>query len=255
MSTRTQLLSFLKNKMNPHLYDDYCPNGLQIEGREHLKKIVFALSATKESVQYATSKNACALIVHHGVFWKFHGTKTITGPFYHRVAPLIKNDTNLIAYHFPLDSHLEFGNAVTIAKHLQLVDIEPFGEYKKCFTGVKGNFKEPILPRDLKTLLQNFLNHQVIYSTPDEDIPLKNIGIITGGANSEWKEALRSNVDAYLTGEMSEHDWHESKESGISMFAGGHHATERPGINALMQTIKKEFPELEVEYFESNNPA
>lgn len=254
---RDDLEKYLNSNLKIEIFDDYCPNGLQIEGTNTIKKIVFALSATRESAEYAASKNAHALIVHHGLFWKFHGTRPLTGPFYKRVAPLLKNDINLFGYHLPLDGHIEFGNAASIAKLLELDNIEPFGEYKKAFTGVKGKFKNPLTGKELQSKLEKVLGHHVLWSKPieNENNKINSIGIITGGAKSEWREAHRLGLDAYLTGEMSEHDWHESRESGIHMFAGGHHATERLGIISLMEKIKTEFPEFEVEYFESENPA
>lgn len=253
---RNTLESYLNKELRPELFDDYCPNGLQLEGKAEIKKIVFALSATRESAEYAALQSACALIVHHGLFWKFHGVRTLTGPFYKRIKPLVKNDINLFAYHLPLDGHLEFGNAATIAKKLELVEMKPFGEYKKAYTGIMGNFKQAITPNELQKRLEDILGHKTIYSNPIEGAKeIKSIGIITGGANSQWQEAYKNGLDAYLTGEMSEHDWHESREAGIHMFAGGHHATERLGILSLMETLKKQFPEIQMEYFESENPA
>lgn len=254
---RIELENYLKNLFRPELFDDYCPNGLQIEGKEEINKIIFSLSATRESAEYTAKNKACALIVHHGLFWKFHGTRTITGTFYKRISPLLKNDINLIAYHLPLDGHIEIGNAATLAHKLELIDLAPFGEYKKAYTGIKGKLSTPLTPSELKSKLESFLNHQALYSNPIENNKRKieTIGIITGGANSQWAEASKLGLDAYITGEMSEHDWHESREAGIHMFAGGHHATERFGIIALMEKMKKDFPELSVEYFESENPA
>lgn len=252
---REELIAHLNEQLKPELFDDYCPNGLQVEGKEDIKKIVFAVSATKESVSYAYNNKACALIVHHGLFWKFHGTKPITGAFYHRISPLIKNDINLISYHLPLDGHIELGNAASIAQILNLKNIAPFGFYKGASTGVSGEFTAPITGQELKEILEKKLNHQVYYSNPVENKKIHSIGIITGGANSEWREAFKKNLDAYITGEMSEHDYHESRESGIHMFAGGHHATEKFGIQNLMKYIEKKFPEIECKFIDSDNPA
>lgn len=253
---RSEIEIFLTSTLKPELFDDYCPNGLQVEGKTEIKNVLFALSATKESAQYAVKIKADAMIVHHGLFWKFHGVRTITGTFYHRIAPLIKNDINLIGYHLPLDGHIEFGNAASLAKEIGMTDISPFGEYKKAFTGVKGKLANPISGIEFKNHLEKVLNHQILYSNPIEsNKPIQSIGIITGGANSQWIEAYKLGLDAYITGEMSEHDWHESREAGIHMYAGGHHSTERLGIIALMNKMKNQFPELEVSYFESDNPA
>jgi dinuclear metal center YbgI/SA1388 family protein len=247
---------FLNGLFKPEMFDDYCPNGLQIEGRTSLKKIVFAVSATRESTEYAANIKACALIVHHGVFWKFHGMRTLTGPFAKRLFPLIKNEINLFGYHLPLDGHLKIGNAVALAQQIGLTNLLPFGMYKGASTGIKGEFVKSLHFNDLKKLLAEKLRHSVLHSNPlhtSEEI--KTIGIITGGANSEWREAARMGLDAYLTGEMSEHDYHESRESGIHMFAGGHHATEKFGIQALMKLVQTEFPNLECVFIDSENPA
>lgn len=253
---RSELEKFLNITLKPELFDDYCPNGLQIEGKSEIKKVLFALSATKESALHAEKINADALIVHHGLFWKFHGTRTITGTFYKRISPLIKNDINLLGYHLPLDGHIEIGNAASLAKEIGLEELTPFGEYKKAYTGVKGVLSKQLSGIELKNKLENVLQHPVMYSNPlESNNQIRTIGIITGGANSQWIEAYKLGLDAYITGEMSEHDWHESREAGIHMFAGGHHSTERLGIIALMNKIKTEFPSLEVSYFESENPA
>lgn len=252
----SELQTFLNELLKPELFDDYCPNGLQIEGQQEIKKVIFSVSLTKESALYAAKNNADTVIVHHGVFWKFHGTRTLTGPFAKRLFPLIKNDINLLAYHLPLDGHVEIGNAATLAKTIGLQDLAPFGNYKGVSIGIKGTLSEPLPALALQKLLKEKLNHEILYSNPIEAKPLiASIGIITGGANSEWREAYKSGLDAYITGEMSEHDYHESRESSIHMFAGGHHATEKFGIQALMNLIKKEFPNLECEFLDSENPA
>lgn len=252
---RSELEEFLTTLFKPELFDDYCPNGLQIDGNTEIKKILFAVSATRESAEFAASSKAQALIVHHGLFWKFHGTKPLTGAFYNRVAPLIKNDINLFGYHLPLDAHPEVGNAAQIANLLGMKDLSGFGSYKGVFTGMMGSLSKEISGSELKSLIEKKLNHSTLYSNPIEGKPIKTIGIITGGANSQWREAQKLGLDAYITGEMSEHDYHESRESGIHMFAGGHHATEKFGIQSLMKKIKETFPEVECTFLDSENPA
>lgn len=253
---RILLENYLNELLLPHNYDDYCPNGLQIEGKLDISRVLFSVSATRESAEYANKIDADLLVVHHGLFWKFHGPKTITGPFLKRISPLIKKDINLMAYHLPLDGQLQVGNAAAIAQMIGLNNLAPFGNYKGASTGVWGEFPSPMKASELKKILETRLNHAVLYSSPIEtsDV-LKKVAIITGGANSEWKEAARMGFDAYITGEMSEHDFHESRESGIHMFAAGHHATEKFGIQLLMKNIKIKFPELECLFLDSENPA
>lgn len=253
---KRELEQFLNNYFKINLYDDYGPNGLQIEGKEEIKKIAFSVSATKDSIQQAIQNKADALIVHHGLFWKFHGPKTITGPFANRIIPLIKNDINLFAYHLPLDGHSEIGNAISLAKQMNLINCQPFfeGKIKGGFIGAKGEFQTAIEIGNLKNKLEALLKKPILISTPDDHYQIKTIGIITGGANSEWKIALKEGLDAYLTGEMSEHDWHDAKEAGICMIAGGHHATESFGIRSLQEFISQKF-EIDTIYIDSDNPA
>lgn len=251
--SRSELEKFLNNLLAIKTYDDYGPNGLQIEGNESLKKVAFAVSATKDSIQKAIESGADTLIVHHGLFWKFHGTRALVGPFAKRVLPLVRANINLFGYHLPLDGHIEIGNAATIAKKIGLTNLQPFGDYKGAPTGVKGEFSEAQDASTLRAQLENILSHNVLHSNV-ENKAIKTMGIITGGANSEWFLAMKEGLDSYLTGEMSEHDWHESKEAEVHMFAGGHNATESFGIQALMAKVEKEFG-LECIFIPSPNPA
>lgn len=251
---RKELEQFLNKTLNIWDYSDYGPNGLQIEGKKEVEKIAFAVSATRASVEKAVEWGADALVVHHGLFWKFHVAKTITKAFAKRVIPLIKNDINLLGYHLPLDAHIDLGNAASIAKQIGLEQLEPFGDHKGSPTGVKGKFTEKITPAELKEKLAKLLNHSVIMASANDSTPMRNLGIITGGANSDWIQAYRENLDGYLTGEISEHDWHESQEAGVTFFAGGHNATEQFGVQSLQQLVEQEFG-LETKYFASENPA
>lgn len=251
---RKDLEKFLNNLLNIYEFQDYGPNGLQVEGAQEVKKIAFAVSATRHSIDEAVKANADALVVHHGLFWKFHGTRPLKGPFAKRVFPLIKNDVNLFGYHLPLDAHLEVGNAAGISKKLGMTDIKPFGDYKGSPTGLKGKLPNELDREELAKALEGILDHKVIFSIPEDQETIKTLAIITGGANSEWSQAFREGVDAYLTGEMSEHDWHESAESGVTMFAGGHNATEQFGVQQLMESVQKKFA-LECIFIPSENPA
>lgn len=253
--TCSQLHNYFNQILKPELFDDYCPNGLQISGKETIKKIAFAVSATKSSIKEAAEWGADALIVHHGVFWKYQSARPIVGPWGERIKQCIQNDMNLFAYHLPLDGHLEIGNAASVAHLLNLSDIAPFGEYKKTYLGVKGKFSEAVKASDLKLKLSEILSHTIIHASPDDDQMISSIGIITGGANNEWTMSISEEVDAYLTGEISEYNWHDAIEAGIHYFAGGHHATEKFGIQSLMKEIKSKYPALETMFFDSNNPA
>lgn len=252
-----ELVKYLNQLLNVYEFQDYGPNGLQIEGKEEIKKIAFAVSATRDSINEAQRLQADCLIVHHGLFWKFHGVRTITKNFAKRVKPLIQNDINLIGYHLPLDAHLEYGNAAGVARRLGLKDFKPFGDHKGSPTGIKANFEQAISASELQSRLKDVLNHDVICATYDETKMIKSIGIITGGANSDWVHAQREGLDAYLTGEISEHDWHEAREGDVVFYAGGHNATEQFGVQDLTKHLFEHFKEKELEFFfiPSSNPA
>jgi len=170
------------------------------------------------------------------------------------VFPLVQGGVNLFAYHLPLDAHPEIGNAAVLGRRLGLAEQQPFGNYQGMPTGVKGVLEQPVTAQALRLALRDILNHEVLLASADESALILSLGIITGGANGEWKEASRQGLDAYVTGEMSEHDWHESQEAGIHFFAGGHHATERFGIQALMERTREAFA-VECFFIDSGNPA
>lgn len=254
MITRSQLNDYYQALLRPEAYADYCPNGLQIEGTEQIECIAFAVSATRDSIHQAVENKADALVVHHGLFWTFHGAKPLTGAFGQRIFPLVKNDISLFAYHLPLDGHPDIGNAATLGQMIDCRQQQPFGDYKGSATGIKGALEQPLVASALQQKLVAVLKHNVILATPDNNALIRSVGIITGGANSEWRLAEKERLDAYITGEISEHDWHESREAGIHMFAGGHHATEQFGIQALMEKTRQQFA-LECFFIGSENPA
>ena len=253
-TTQNELTQYLNNLLEIENFKDYAPNGLQIEGKSEIKKIAFAVSATIDSIDKAIEWKADALIVHHGLFWSFHGPKTITGPHGSRVKKLIQNDMNLLSYHLPLDAHLKYGNAVGIAKALEMKKITPFGDHKGSPTGVQGKLSQKMSALDLSLKLEEVLNHSIIHAGSDSSQEIESIGIITGGANNDWPLDLSSDLDAYITGEISEYNWHDATEAGIHFFAGGHHATERFGVMQLMDHLGPHF-KCETHFFDSVNPA
>ena len=253
--SQLNLVNYFDQLLCPRDFEDYAPNGLQVSGKDKLKRLAFAVSATQESIKKAVQWGADGLVVHHGIFWKYQGARTITGAWGERVKELVKHDMNLFGYHLPLDSHPEVGNAVALGNELNLKNMRPFALHKKQPLGTKGEFQHPVTAMQLKITLEQVLRHPIVIASPNHTAPIKTIGIITGGANNDWVKAMEDGLDAYLTGEISEYNWHDSIEAGVHYFAGGHHATERFGIISLMNRVKKDLPHLEVEFFDSENPA
>ena len=188
---RKELEKFFNRALKPNEFKDYCPNGLQIEGRKDIKNIAFAVSATLDSIEKAIEMRANALVVHHGLFWNHQGSKTLTGPFGRRVISIAKQHINLFGYHLPLDAHPEIGNAKSLANLIGVTSTEPFGDYKGSPTGVKGILATPSKASELQEVLKIVLKHDVILASPGPEQEIKSIGIITGGANSDWWSKLQ----------------------------------------------------------------
>lgn len=251
---RIDIENYVSTLLSPFLFDDQSVNGLQVEGTDEVRRIAFAVSATRDSILKAAEGGADTLIVHHGILWKYQGARTITGPFYKRIAPLVQNNMNLLGYHLPLDAHFEIGNAACVAKLLKLENLETFAPYKKVPIGIKGKLATPMKASEFRKVIKNTLNHEVIMASPSDERMINSIGIITGGASNSWVEAVNEKVDAFLTGEISEHAWNDSQEAEVTMYAAGHYATELFGIKELQKKIKENFA-VETFFIDSENPV
>ncbi|MDH4469036.1 MAG: Nif3-like dinuclear metal center hexameric protein [Bacteriovoracaceae bacterium] len=251
-------VEFLNELYQPENFRDYCPNGLQVDAPRpgKLQKVAFAVTASLEAITAATQWNADLLITHHGILWDYHGARAIAGAYGERVKLLIKNETSLVAYHLPMDGHPTLGHGAALAQILGLQDLQPLQDAKKNLLGVWGEFPKSVLPKQLKEKLTTLLSRQISSAIFDEKSPIKRVGIITGGGQSLWNLAHQKQCHAYVTGEMTEYNYHDCREAEIHYFAGGHHATEVWGLHALQDYLAKNFPEeLEMKFFDSGNPA
>lgn len=231
---------------------DYGPNGLQVEGREEIEKIVTGVSACQELFVRAREARADAVLVHHGLFWEGM-PRTLTGFQYRRVAELIRGEMSLIAYHLPLDRHLEVGNNAVAGRQLGLRRIEPFGEHDGLPLGVKGLFPEPLSPDELVERCRRVYGQEPLaYLSGPESI--STLGIISGGGQREFYSAIGEGLDAYITGEVTEWVMNVSRETRTHYLAAGHYATERLGVRALGEHLAERFG-IEVEFIDVPNPA
>ena len=248
---RDELIDYLHTYLRVADYKDYGPNGLQVEGRDTIKKIVTGVSASVDLFEKAINQKADAIIVHHGIIWNFE-RPLYKGGYKKRVKLLLEHNISLLAFHLPLDAHEEVGNNALIARLLGLKNVEPFGEHNGQKVGMRGEWiGAPV--RQLMGIVRTHINERaLIYDYGPEAI--KQVGIISGGAQKEVKQAVLQGLDCYITGEVSEHTLHYVKEEGIHFIAAGHHATERFGIRALGEHIQQQF-DVEVEYIEIPNPV
>ncbi len=243
---------YLNQYLKPEQYNDYCPNGLQVEGTASIKKIITGVTASQALLDVAVTKKADALLVHHGYFWKNEDPRVISVKR-NRLKTLLLHDINLFAYHLPLDGHQELGNNLELAKLLNFQEIQfldgPYGHGVGC----KGKLLSTFSVEQLTDLITEKLNRvpQVINAN---NKPIKTIAWCTGGAQDFISYAAELHIDAFMSGEISEQTYHLAKEYGIHYFACGHHATERYGIKALGEHLKQRF-DIDVEFVDIDNPV
>lgn len=249
---RDDLVSYLDDYMDAHEGDDYCPNGLQVEGRDSVSKVVTGVSACQELFQRAEEAGADAVLVHHGLFW-YGMPYPLTGVQYRRVAALVRSGINLIAYHLPLDRHPELGNNAVAAKEFGLQDTEPFGEAKGLPVGFSGHFAEPVSPDELVQRCARIYGQEPLAFKGGPG-RISTLGIVSGGAQGELHTAIAQGLDAFVTGEATEWVMNLAREAGIHYLAAGHYATERLGPRALGELVERHFG-LEVEFVDVPNPV
>lgn len=245
-----ELERILNHFLQVTLYHDFAPNGLQVEGKNNINKIVTGVTACQNLIDAAVDLHADAILVHHGYFWKNEPT-TITGIKYKRIKTLIKNDINLYAYHLPLDGHPELGNNVMLAKRLAINMNHREDNTDLLFTGTLIN---PMTALAFKANLEQILARPVLYCGDNAPNVIKRIAWCSGGGQDYIESAACSKFDAFVTGEVSERTIHIAREYGINFYAAGHHATERYGIQALGQWLAKQY-DFDVTFIDINNPA
>lgn len=239
MVRRQELVAALDTLLSPHLFSDYCPNGLQVEGRPEIRRVVTGVTACQALLDAAVEAGADAVLVHHGYFWKSEDAR-VTGMKRRRLATLLANDLNLIAYHLPLDAHPELGNNVQLAQRLGLVVTGPLDPADRRVVGNTGELAVPDTAGRFASRVRQVLGRDVLH-VGDPDAPVRTVGWCTGGAQGYIEQAVAAGVDLYLTGEVSEQTVHVARETGIQFLACGHHATERYGVQAVGDWLAARF--------------
>ena len=244
-----ELNNYLTLLLQPQLFNDYCPNGLQVEGKREIHKIVTGVTASYALLEAALQANTDAVLVHHGYFWRGEAMP-ITGIKKRRIQFLLQHDINLFAYHLPLDMHPELGNNVMLAKQLGLNVTGWTGE-KNMLLLAELSLPQPL--KQLVNLIETRLKRvpQVI---GDLNKSIQKIALCTGAAQGYIEQAAAANVDVYISGEISEQTVHMARESGMSYISAGHHATERYGIQALGEHLAQKFG-LEHKFIDIDNPV
>ena len=247
-----ELEQLINQKLSSDKINDYAPNGLQVEGKTEIKKIITGVTASQALIDYAISQNADAILVHHGYFWKSE-SPCIRGMKGKRIKALLVNDMNLYGYHLPLDVHPELGNNAQLAKLLDIENLQPL-EKGAVSIPVWGELKEPMTGKDFAEKIEKVLNRKPLICLENGPHLIRKIGICTGGGQSYIDLAAEQGCDAFITGEVSEQTIHSAREQALHFFSAGHHATERYGIKALGEWLAKEYG-FDVEFKDIDNPA
>ncbi|NLC09653.1 MAG: Nif3-like dinuclear metal center hexameric protein [Gammaproteobacteria bacterium] len=247
----TTLLAALDEYLDAASISDYCPNGLQVQGRPQIKRLVTGVTASQALIDAAIEQQADAILVHHGYFWKGENP-CIVGMKHRRIKSLIQHDINLLAYHLPLDIHPEVGNNALLGKLLGLTVTGPLEANNPRSVGLIGELDNPMTSQEFAQLIE-----QKLARTPlviDCEKPIRTVAWCTGGAQGYIEHAIAAGVDAFITGEISEHSTHSALENGLSYFSAGHHATERYGVQALGEWIAERFG-IEHQFIDCPNPV
>ncbi|WP_295487466.1 Nif3-like dinuclear metal center hexameric protein [uncultured Pseudomonas sp.] len=229
---------------------DYCPNGLQVEGRAQVRRIVTGVTASQALLDAAVEADADLVLVHHGYFWKGE-SPCITGIKQRRIKTLLKHDISLLAFHLPLDVHPEVGNNVQLARQLDITVEGPLDPDNPRVIGLIGSLAEPMAASDVARRVHEALGREpLLIEGPGL---VRRVGWCTGGGQGYIDAAIVAGVDLFISGEASEQTFHSARENGVSFIAAGHHATERYGVQALGDYLARRFA-LEHLFIDCPNP-
>ena len=245
---RSDLLQELDQTLQPWNFKDYGPNGLQVEGRAEIRRLVTGVTASRALIEAAIEAQADAILVHHGLFWRGQ-TGVVTGWMRRRLGLLLGHDINLLAYHLPLDAHPELGNNAQLA---HLLGINVLGEIEPLVPW--GELSMPVSGLELASWIEARLGRKPLWCGDTGPDTVSRVAWCTGGGQSFIDAAARFGVDAFITGEVSEQTIHSAREQGLHFYAAGHHATERGGIRALSEWLT-ETTDLDVTFIDIPNPA
>jgi dinuclear metal center YbgI/SA1388 family protein len=247
---RDTLTRYLDELLKPEGFKDYCPNGLQVEGRSEITRVVCGVTANQALLDLAVTERADAILVHHGWFWRGEGS-AVTGIKRNRLKTLLVSDINLYAYHLPLDAHPALGNNAGLAKAAGWAQTGVFGEQSLGCLGEPG---AGATVASIAADLARAVGREPFVLAETGDQPIRRIAWCTGGAQSYFEAAINAGADAFVTGEVSEPMVHLSRETGVAYFAAGHHATERFGVQALGADIASRFG-VAVTFLEVDSPV
>ncbi len=236
--SRDELAEYLARTLDITRFRDFCPNGLQMEGRSSIKILVTGVTASVALIEAAVQAQADAILVHHGYFWRGEDARVV-GPKQRRLKLLLAHDMNLFAYHLPLDMHASLGNNAQLAQRLGLTPTARFGEDEIGWLGVASDAAVKTVG-DLACLIESRLGRTPLV-IGDATQALGRVAWCTGAAQNLLADAIAAGAGVYLSGEISEPTVHLARETGVAYIACGHHATERYGVQAVGAHVAERF--------------
>lgn len=234
----SELVDYLDSYLKIAEIKDYGVQGLQIEGRQEVRKIVGAVDSHQPVIDAALQKGADLLLVHHGIFWGKE--QPFTGHFGRLIKTFIGNELSLYGAHLALDAHPEVGNNAQLAKILGLDIVEWFAKAQGTAIGVIAEAPEPLPFDDLLDRYQERIG-AVNLSQAVHKQPCKRIGIVSGFGASYLEEAKTLGCDTFLTGETSHVHYYSAINTGLNVIYGGHYASETVCIKALGEHLRQKF--------------
>lgn len=247
----SELVRHIDDLLEVDRFRDYCPNGLQVEGRAEIRTIVSGVTACQSLIDAAIEAGADALLVHHGYFWRGEDAR-IVGMKQRRIRSLLQADISLLAYHLPLDAHPVLGNNAQLAAELGLSIEGSFGPEQPAI-GLYGALPQRQPASEFVERLSTRLQRPALHIAAG-DSQIQRLAWCTGGAQSYIEAALELGVDGFISGEISEQTTHFARENGLHYIAAGHHATERYGVQALGDHLANTFA-INHSYIDIENPA
>jgi len=234
-----EILADLEGLLEPAAFSDYCPNGLQVAGREQVGRIVTGVSARLELFERAVAQRADLVLVHHGLFWD-SGPLVLDRRLKRRLLPLLQNDISLLAYHLPLDAHPQVGNNAILCRALGGEELQPFAEHRGRSIGFIARLNPPLAKAELAQRLAELCRRRPLHLDygPAE---VERVAVVSGAGSSYFEEALALGAQAFITGEPAERVLAVAAEERAHFFAAGHYATETFGVRALGERLAERF--------------
>lgn len=253
MITNSKLEGLLNQLLESHAIKDYCPNGLQVEGRHRIRHVVTGVTACQALLDRAVELEADAILVHHGYFWNGENA-VLKGMKQRRLKTLLTHDINLFAYHLPLDIHPELGNNAQLAQRLGVRLTRGLEPWNSRSVAMVGKLDTPLSGAELAARIETSLGRTPLYCGESGPAEIRSVALCTGGGQSYINLAAEQGIDAFITGEASEQTIHTAREMGLHFYAAGHHATERYGVKALGEWLQQAHG-LTVTFVDIDNPV